>query len=122
MLATVKNCERRHLHNDADRLEGDLGPCCGDANSVCDFRGGDVFVNRVAKSIIDIIAVGGAVGGSAIMAANIGMQYAVISYVLFLVSSIASVVILSGTVGTKSLTIVNFYFILINVVGIIRYS
>lgn len=74
------------------------------------------------KQFADIVAVGGAVLGSALMAADLGNTAAIFAYALFLVSSIASVMILRNTVGTKALTFVNVYFIFINTVGIVRYS
>lgn len=87
-----------------------------------DFYSNNALMNLKYKWVLDFLAIGGAVGGSALMAANIGIEYNPIAYILFLINSIASVLILRSTVGTKSLTLVNFYFIVVNLVGLYRYS
>ncbi len=71
------------------------------------------------RRLLDVLVLAGAVGGSSLIAANIGMN--VLGYVLFLISSVSSLILLRGTNVSKSLVLVNLYFTLMNVLGIIRY-
>ncbi len=71
------------------------------------------------KLILDSLVLCGAIGGSTLIAANIGMN--VLGYVLFLISSVSSLLLLRGTNVSKSLVLVNLYFTLMNVLGIMRY-
>ena len=66
----------------------------------------------------DIVAIAGAMIGSALVASNSG--YAVLGYVFYLFGAAASVKILI-TKGVPSLLIVNIYFVVINIIGIIRF-
>ena len=92
--------------------------CCDLYCSVLDYVGS--AMKRATRALLDVSAAGGAIIGSALVAMRIGGDLGmIIAYVLFLLSAIASVIILRGTAGTKSLTFTNLYFIVINVVGII---
>ena len=72
------------------------------------------------KRFLDICVVAGAIGGSTLIASNIGMN--VFGYILFLVSSVASLFLLRRSDASKSLVLVNLYFTAMNMIGIIRYS
>ncbi len=71
------------------------------------------------KKILDYIALGGAVIGSFLIAANIGMTQ--VGYVFFLASSVSAAVLLSSSDASKSLLWTNIFFIIMNVIGIVRY-
>jgi hypothetical protein len=71
------------------------------------------------KKVLDVIALGGAMIGSFLIAANIGMTQ--LGYILFLASSIASVTLLSSSDASKSLLWTNVFFIVMNIIGIVRY-
>jgi hypothetical protein len=71
------------------------------------------------KMILDVLVLVGAIGGSTLIAANIGMN--VLGYVLFLISSVASLLLLRQSDASKSLVWVNLYFTAMNVIGIVRY-
>ena len=73
------------------------------------------------KNIASIVALGGAVGGSVLIAANVGL--AVVGYVLFLASSVAGVYLLVTTRDApKALIYQNVFFILVNIFGLVRHS
>ena len=72
------------------------------------------------RFILDAIAVSGSVIGSAIVASNTG--HGAIGYLLFLFSSIASVMILKETGGAKSILLINVYFTFVNVFGLVRFT
>ena len=74
------------------------------------------------RRVLDVLAVGGAMIGSACIASNSGVAVTAMGYAFFLASSIASVAILKITNGANSLLFCNFYFTIINVVGLIRYG
>lgn len=72
------------------------------------------------KHIANILALGGAVGGSFLVAANVGV--AVVGYVLFLLSSVASLYLLRKTDNSpKSLVYQNIFFICVNIFGLYRH-
>jgi hypothetical protein len=71
------------------------------------------------KRVLDIIAIAGAVGGSTIIALNLGWN--VFGYFLFLMSSLASLKLLVSSKSPPSLIITNLWFTVINVVGLVRY-
>jgi uncharacterized protein (UPF0261 family) len=75
----------------------------------------------VIKHISSVVALGGAVGGSVLIAANIGL--AVVGYTLFLASSVASVHLLVTTKNSPiALILQNLFFVVVNVFGLIRHS
>lgn len=71
------------------------------------------------KRLLDVTALGGAMIGSLLIAANIGITQ--IGYVFFLLSSIASVMLLMNSNASRSLYFTNMWFILMNVIGLVRY-
>ena len=77
-------------------------------------------------SLSSIVAVGGAMAGSAIMASNIQTVFPginVVAYILFLLSSIASIAILKPAGSqVQALIYINLYYVVVNTVGIIRFS
>ena len=73
------------------------------------------------KNIASIVALGGAVGGSMLIAANVGL--AVLGYVLFLASSVAGVYLLVTTLNApRALIYQNVFFIVVNVFGLVRHG
>lgn len=73
------------------------------------------------RKIADFVALFGAIAGSALVAANMGL--AVFGYVAFLASSIASVYLLFKTKDApRSLMLQNLFFIGVNVFGLIRHG
>lgn len=70
--------------------------------------------------IFDAVSLGGAVLGSALIAANIGK--ARIGYILFLLSAAASCVLLLESDASRSLLLTNLWFIAMNVIGIVRHK
>ena len=71
-------------------------------------------------TLLDWVFMLGQVSGSLTIALNLGLN--VLGYSLFLVSSIAGVLLLWKTNVTKSMIIINLYFTVVNAVGIIRYA
>lgn len=74
------------------------------------------------RRILDVLAVACAMGGGTLVATNLGPAYAVTGYCLFLISAISGTAILKMSNGATSLIIVNLYFMLTDIVGIIRFS
>lgn len=74
---------------------------------------------RSIRMIADIIAVGGSVIGSTLIASNTG--YNASGYVFFILASIATLYLLSVSTASRSLYVVNLYFVFINLVGLMRY-
>jgi hypothetical protein len=73
------------------------------------------------RNIASVIALGGAVGGSVLIAANVGL--AVLGYVLFLASSVAGVYLLVTTLNApRALIYQNVFFILVNIFGLVRHG
>ena len=73
------------------------------------------------KQIASVIALGGAVLGSTIIAMNLGLN--VLGYILFLASSIASVYLLMKSKDSpKVLVLQNIFFAGVNILGLVRYS
>ena len=73
------------------------------------------------KNVADVAALGGAIVGSLLLAANVGL--AVAGYFAFLASSIASVYLLLTTKNApKSLILQNVFFIGVNIFGIFRHG
>lgn len=71
------------------------------------------------RRLLDAFAFGGAVIGSAIIAFNLGFNQ--IGYAFFLVSSISSVLLLKNSNASRSLLLTNLFFVVMNVIGLIRY-
>lgn len=73
------------------------------------------------KKLADVVALGGAAVGSALVASNAGL--AIPGYLCFLASSIASIYLLAKTKDApKSLILQNIFFVGVNVFGLVRYS
>jgi len=76
---------------------------------------------KLVRNLTSAVALGGAVGGSVLIAANVGL--AVLGYVLFLASSIAGVYLLVSTKNApQALIYQNLFFIVVNIFGLIRHS
>ncbi len=71
------------------------------------------------KRLLDVVALGGAMIGSFLIAANIGMIQ--LGYIFFLASSVASVVLLRKSDASKSLLMTNIFFVIMNCIGLWRY-
>jgi hypothetical protein len=71
------------------------------------------------KRVLDFLAVAGAIGGSSLIAANVGLN--VLGYAFFLISSLASLQLLRQSDASKSLIVINLWFTAMNVLGIVRY-
>jgi len=70
------------------------------------------------KVIADYVAVLGAVSGSTVISLNIGINE--VGFVLFLLSSIATIYLLHISDASKSVHFITFYFLIANIIGIIR--
>jgi hypothetical protein len=77
-------------------------------------------IKQMIKRIADVVAVVGAIMGSSMIACNIG--YNVVGYIAFLVSGVATVYLLSLSNASNSLKLITYFYLIINVVGIIRYA
>lgn len=75
--------------------------------------------NEMLDKIIGFVAFAGAVIGSTIVALDLGINW--VGYVFFLASSTASVKLLMGSNASRSLLYTNLYFVVVNVVGLVRY-
>lgn len=71
------------------------------------------------KKVLDVVALGGAMLGSMIIAFNLGHN--VIGYFFFLASSIASLLLIQKSDVSKSIYLQCLWFIGMNIIGIIRY-
>lgn len=72
-----------------------------------------------AKKMWDGLYLFGSMSGAPLIALNISLG--VWGYVLFLISSVASIMLLKGSNASKSMMIVAVYFTIVNTIGIIRY-
>ena len=71
------------------------------------------------KKLADIVTMGGAVGGSLLIASNTGLNLP--GYALFLASSVAGTYLLRKTKDApKSLLLTNVFFVAVNVFGLFR--
>lgn len=70
------------------------------------------------KRFLDVVALGGAMIGSFLIAANIGMMWW--GYVFFLASSLAACYLLLNSTASKSLLMTNIFFCIMNIIGLIR--
>ena len=76
---------------------------------------------KLVRNIASTVALGGAVGGSVLIAANVGL--AVLGYVLFLASSVAGVYLLVTTLNApRALIYQNVFFIVVNIFGLVRHG
>jgi hypothetical protein len=76
---------------------------------------------KLIRNLASTVALGGAVGGSVLIAANVGL--AVLGYVLFLASSIAGVYLLVTTKNApQALVYQNLFFIVVNIFGLVRHG
>ena len=72
------------------------------------------------EKIANILALGGAIVGSSLIAANVGLNF--VGYVFFLLSSLSAVYLLRKTKGAPlSLILQNLFFVAVNTFGLIRY-
>jgi hypothetical protein len=76
---------------------------------------------KLIRTLASTVALGGAVVGSVLIAANVGL--AVLGYVLFLASSIAGVYLLVTTKNApQALVYQNLFFIVVNIFGLVRHG
>jgi nicotinamide riboside transporter PnuC len=68
------------------------------------------------KTFLNILAVVGGVGGSALVAARVDASW--IGYVLFLISSLSCVALLWKESEQRGLLLLNIYFVAINIYGL----
>lgn len=72
------------------------------------------------EKIANILALGGAIVGSSLIAANVGLNF--VGYVFFLLSSLSAVYLLRKTKDApRSLILQNLFFVAMNAVGMVRY-
>ena len=74
---------------------------------------------KIKKLIADAIYLGGSLGGSTLIALNIGMN--AYGYMLFLLASLAGIYLLMKSDASRSLMIVTLYFTGVNFMGMVRY-
>jgi hypothetical protein len=76
---------------------------------------------KIVRNFASAVALGGAVGGSVLIAANVGL--AAVGYVLFLASSVAGVYLLVTTRNAPhALIYQNVFFIAVNIFGLVRHG
>lgn len=76
-------------------------------------------MNVLIKLFADILTIIGSIGGSTLIALNIG--YNSLGYFLFIVSGISSMYLMLQSTVSRSILAVNVFYIFINVVGFGRY-
>ena len=76
-------------------------------------------MRQYLKLIADIFAVGGSIIGSTLIASNTGHNG--LGYFFFILASFATLYLLKISTASKSLYVVNAYFLIINMVGLVRY-
>ena len=78
------------------------------------------YNTHMIKKIANVLALGGAVVGSTLIASNIGLNF--LGYVFFLLSSVSSVyLLLKMSDAPKSLVLQSVFFIGVNLFGLVRY-
>lgn len=78
-------------------------------------------MTNLVRHIASTVALGGAVGGSLLVAANIGL--AAVGYLLFLASSVAGVYLLAVTKNSpRALVLQNLFFVVVNIFGLVRHG
>ncbi len=75
-------------------------------------------MNPKTKLIADTVYLIGNMSGSILIASNIGLN--VFGFMLFTVGSLAGVYLLKNSNASKSLLFITCYFLVVNVIGIIR--
>ena len=75
-------------------------------------------MNRVIKHWLDILAVGGSVLGSLLVATN-RPELGIMGYMAFLVGSSASVALLRKSNVNRSMVWLNIYYVAVNFLGLI---
>lgn len=75
--------------------------------------------NSVMRKLFDFLAITGAVFGSVLIAMNVPQSK--YGYILFLISSIASMKLLIGTNVPKSILLINVFYVFVNAFGIYRW-
>jgi hypothetical protein len=71
------------------------------------------------KKLLERISLWGAVSASLLLALHIPISGW--AYILFLLSNIASIYLLHGTTAPKVITHQSYFFVFINIIGIIRW-
>lgn len=71
------------------------------------------------KLIADVLVVLGSLVGSTLIALNVGLNE--LGYICFIVASVFTMYLLLNSTASRSLLLVNLYFLIINVVGLFRY-
>ena len=72
------------------------------------------------KLLADIVAIAGAMIGSLTIALNLG--YNMIGYIAFLISGIGTIYLLRLCNASNSLKFIAYFYLIVNVVGVIRYG
>jgi hypothetical protein len=76
---------------------------------------------KLMRNLSSAVALGGAMGGSALIAANVGLE--ILGYVMFLASSVASIYLLTNTENApRALIYQNIFFVCVNVFGLWRHG
>jgi len=77
-------------------------------------------MNKFTRHLLNIGVLGGAVLGACIVSANVGFQS--VGYVFFLINGTTSTILLLTTPNyPKSLLYQNLFFIVLNIIGFVRY-
>lgn len=79
-----------------------------------------MFAKLRKPKLTEVLSLGGAIIGSALIASNVG--YNQLGYMFFLVSSIATAKLLMESNASKAILLQTLYFTVINVIGIIRWA
>ena len=77
------------------------------------------LLSHSMKKLADIITVVGSMLGAGLIALNI--NYNVLGYVFFLIANLANLYLLNISTASKSLTVVTIFFVIANIIGIMRY-
>ena len=72
------------------------------------------------KKVADIVAISGQMIGALLIACNCG--YTRLGYVAFLIGGAATLFLLNGTNAPKSLTFIAWFFVIVNIIGVICYG
>ena len=77
-------------------------------------------MTKTQKYIADAIFLAGNVAGSTLIAMNVGLNF--YGYLGFIVGSLAGIYLLLNSNASRSLMAITMYFMVINVIGVIRYA
>jgi hypothetical protein len=71
------------------------------------------------KQLMEALAIIGSVGGSLLVALAVSGHLAILGYCFYLMGTIASIYLLKISTASRVLVGLNFYFLAVNVIGII---